>query len=41
LHHGMNSGINGDEIFSGNKNKTMFLDLCCMVNAVMCSHLGV
>ena len=23
----MNRGINGDEIFSGSKNKTMFLDL--------------
>lgn len=27
LHHAMNRGINGDEIFSGNKSKTIFLDL--------------
>ncbi len=27
LHHGMNRGINGDEIFSESKSKAMFLDL--------------
>gem|GEM_PF-1837163 len=25
-HHGMNRGINGEDIFSGHKNKAQFLD---------------
>ncbi len=27
LHHAMNRGINGDDIFVGSKSKTTFLDL--------------
>ena len=27
FHHAMNRGINGDNIFTGSKNKTLFLDL--------------
>jgi putative transposase len=27
FHHGMNRGINGEDIFQGNQNKAIFLDL--------------
>jgi hypothetical protein len=34
FHHGMNRGINGEDIFSGSKNKTQFLDGYTLLNPI-------
>jgi hypothetical protein len=34
FHHGMNRGINGEDIFSGSKNKAQFLDGYTLLNPI-------